>query len=678
MIKKIDTGYTFDKSQIYDVANALKIKTTATRGKAVFATCPYCHGEHGKHKNTFTADIATGACTCSKCGPHGDIRGVAADFGFSFPWAKKAVPYDTAEVYEYYSLNKYMEQGISPVAKAFLKGYGVTDDVIAQYRVTSAMIGGKEQIVYPLFDAGSRLRGFAYQDMETGQVTRQEGSMPLLFGMRETRKHMTARQCYITSSPLDTLVLASAGYGTAMGVVGSEYDTRWVPHTYLTLSAFAECVVVPRRVLVEELDRYETPLVEVINEKFSGEIRFADAVSYDEYDTPADVAKYHGLDALKEIIEGSYYLEKDNSIDWGDVVRVDDLDRPRFFSRIKLLDYYTGGIMNGTMWCLTGRKGKGKSTLGIWLALMAMDQGHKVYVYSGEMSSSDTTKWADRQVGGPERVVTNEVPGNPGAFSCALGKEYEEEVKAWMKGKTRQYDKHVTSVKQESTYIIKEVIKHINRYHTDVIIIDNLMTACPLTESGDAYAAQSQFVIALKEISVTYNVAIILIAHPKKIEINGKAYDSDWISGSANIGNLMDTIVAYDGDGTWDRYKNGDRRIYITKNRLSDVGTLEMGFPVWFEPRSKRITDVCPSDCKPVIRTAYVGGKERSQPWYKDDAASRHEDPLFSWTFGPYKDDAKNEAYARAYAERDEEVAEERVAFARQLEAAISTDPLFD
>ena len=120
------------------------------------------------------------------------------------------------------------------------------------------------------------------------------------------------------------------------------------------------------------------------------------------------------------------------------------------------------------------------------------------------------------------------------------------------------------------TDIVREVA---SRRNVKLICIDNLMTAMEtVNDQSNLYLAQSNFVGELKKIAVRYDVAIILVAHPRKRGKDDTEFDNDDVSGSSDITNKVDIVMNYA------RAKEGadyDCELEISKNRLA--GTLKMG-----------------------------------------------------------------------------------------------------
>ena len=105
------------------------------------------------------------------------------------------------------------------------------------------------------------------------------------------------------------------------------------------------------------------------------------------------------------------------------------------------------------------------------------------------------------------------------------------------------------------------------RFNVKLVLIDNLMTALDVDLSHDLYRAQSDFVNAVKRIAVKYNVAVLLIAHPRK-SADGTELNADSVSGSGDITNRVDLVLTYgkNMDSDKDVYQS---KIAVVKNRLT-------------------------------------------------------------------------------------------------------------
>jgi len=106
--------------------------------------------------------------------------------------------------------------------------------------------------------------------------------------------------------------------------------------------------------------------------------------------------------------------------------------------------------------------------------------------------------------------------------------------------------------------------------------------------SVDLYRMQSKFVDKLVKLAKRLNVAVILVAHPRKNKYGSD--DTDEVAGSSDITNKVDVVMTYKRgvEATDDNI----RFLSVSKNRLTGrlaVGTKEI--ELFYDPTSKRIND---------------------------------------------------------------------------------------
>ena len=71
---------------------------------------------------------------------------------------------------------------------------------------------------------------------------------------------------------------------------------------------------------------------------------------------------------------------------------------------IPALDEVIGGLAEGAMTVFTGKPGNGKSTLAGQLLLNAIEQGHSICAYSGELTKEKFQEWINLQAAGSEYI----------------------------------------------------------------------------------------------------------------------------------------------------------------------------------------------------------------------------------------------------------------------------------
>ena len=137
----------------------------------------------------------------------------------------------------------------------------------------------------------------------------------------------------------------------------------------------------------------------------------------------------------------------------------------------------------------------------------------------------------------------------------------------------------------------------------DLVIIDNLMALdIKQYNSSNENDAQTRFMWALKEIAQQYNVHVILVAHPRKIQGFLRLDD---ISGTGNIGNIVDNAFIIHRNNI--DFKNFAKPILESVNmewmieqgtKVTNVleiakdrehGTCDFFIALYFEGESKRL-----------------------------------------------------------------------------------------
>ena len=132
------------------------------------------------------------------------------------------------------------------------------------------------------------------------------------------------------------------------------------------------------------------------------------------------------------------------------------------------------------------------------------------------------------------------------------------------------------------------------------------MTAMDGDPKSDIFRQQSEFVKSLEKMAQRYDVAIVLVAHPKKYSAD---FDNDMVSGSSDITNAVSFVLNYQRANEEDDF---DSLLSLTKNRIN--GKLLRGdnaIKLYYSDKSKRIT-VSPNET-----TVYgcFGEKTESEDW---------------------------------------------------------------
>lgn len=256
-----------------------------------------------------------------------------------------------------------------------------------------------------------------------------------------------------------------------------------------------------------------------------------------------------------------------------------------------LLDVQTMGLEKGTLSLVSGLRGGGKSTLLTGWMLNAIQDGHTVVCYSGELTDRNFMRWMILQAAGKANTSKSDKYEN--YYTVPLDTQLT--VSHWLGERFWLYNNNYGN-KYEKVY---EVIrKQTEEKKADFIVIDNIMALDLSAADRDKYEAQTKFIWMLKKLAIISNAHVLFVAHPRKASGFLRLDD---VSGSGNIGNIVDnafivhrcnddfrnlTKQMYKKPDSWEGY-SGTNVIEVCKNR--DLGVQDMFIPLWYEPQTKRL-----------------------------------------------------------------------------------------
>ncbi len=277
-----------------------------------------------------------------------------------------------------------------------------------------------------------------------------------------------------------------------------------------------------------------------------------------------EVMESGGEKAVNRLLMGAVERNASGLLDIADIERTDPLSVPTVLSGIKALDRSIGGFAASELSVWTGKRGSGKSTLLGQMMLDAIDQGHNVCAYSGELSAWRFKQWTALQAAGAANVelATDRFSGKQ---FYRVADSAMPKIDEWWRQRFFLYDNKITSASDENS--ILSVFEYaVRRYGCSVFLVDNLMTARFSTSAErDFFRAQSNFTGRLVEFAKKFEVHVHLVAHPRKAQGNLEADD---VSGSGDITNRADNVFSLDRLSEQDAQIQGyDAALKVLKNR---------------------------------------------------------------------------------------------------------------
>lgn len=555
-----------------------------------FKKCPMCGNNSPKDDEyKFSVNVKTGAFGCLRgsCGYHGHFVELCRDFGYKLG--------DDADK-QWVEL-KQPTRRIDPDASAlaYLSGRGISAEIARRYQVT-CKDDQPNILFFPFFDEYGKLVFMKYRQMNfvKGFHPQKEwcskGTKPILFGMEVKPKG--THQVVITEGQLDSMSVAEAFKdqkdspdcfcSVPMGCNGFS----WVPHCMNWLKQFDEVIV------FGDMEHEKMTLLDDLRTRLPNKILSVRKEDYLGEKDANDILRSFGAEAVRRCVLNAEQAEISHVKELADVQYVDITQLPKISTGVWELDKaLKGGICFGQVCLLTGKRGDGKSTFMSQIMCDAIDQGFATFAYSGELPDFHFKGWLNCQLAGSEHMSVR--PDGFGGEEWYLDSDTDQKISEWYRGRALIYDNKVVGENDEMESIIDTVKKVVIMRNVKLVCIDNLMTAMDVADSqSNLYQAQSNFVKQLKDIAMKYNVAIILVAHPRKAgkDENSDDFDNDVVSGSSNITDRVDIVLNYS------RAKEGSdfaSRLQIGKSRL--VGILKLGkdaIPLNYSAKTKRVFGV--------------------------------------------------------------------------------------
>ena len=568
--------YDFKSKDVFDFASFIGAETKQKGNELFFKYCPQCHGG-GDDKDTFSVNLQTGAFKCfrASCDYHGHFVELARDFGYKL---------DDEQERKYRRLPQPKIES-KPKAIEYLESRGISAEVAKRYKITT-QTHNENILVFPFYDDQNVLQFVKYRKtnfdkrFDKNKEWCEAETMPILFGMAHCEDFT---RLVITEGQIDSLSLATCGIKNAVSVPTGALGFTWLANCWDWINKFQEVVV------FGDYEKGKITLIETLEKRLQMKVKCVRPQDYLCEKDANDILRKYGKEAIIRAVEGAELRDVKYVKRLATVEAVNLRDLPKIRTGIRPLDRVCGGLLRGHVVLLSGKRGEGKSTFMSQLVAEAIEQDNAVFVYSGELPNYHFKNWLDLQIAGANHICTTRNEYNDEEYYLTEG--CVKKINAWYYDKAFIFDNSAVS-DDEYEGLIKVMVDAICSYDIKLGCIDNLMTAMDGDPNTDIYRQQSTFVKKLEKLAQQYDVAIILVAHPKKSNV---AFDNDTVSGSSDITNAVSFVFNYqradDGDEC-------DSYLMVTKNRMN--GKLMAGdkaIPLYYSEKSKRIS-ADPNDVK--------------------------------------------------------------------------------
>lgn len=246
-------------------------------------------------------------------------------------------------------------------------------------------------------------------------------------------------------------------------------------------------------------------------------------------------------DATEEIIEKLWMTPE-----YIRANKVDDVEYVK--TGFKDLDYKVCGVKKPGICILTGDNGSAKSTIVSQMALNMIADGNRVLIFSGELEADEVCDWMELQAAG--KAYTVEAEDDIWTISDDIRSRIDE----WIGDKLRVYE---NSNGMSWDNVKSSLEMALARHKCDVLFLDNRMMLNVAIPGYNQEYAETVWINDLNNISEKFHIAIVLVAHPRKI--GRMLIEKEDVRGGKCMTDAADLVLAAyrtDAGGRWGDIEN--------------------------------------------------------------------------------------------------------------------------
>ena len=471
--------------------------------------------------------------------PMGEV-GVKTEPSYKYPTEIKCD--DKSQVYEYWAKRK-ISQATIDYCDVRQDEHGNT--VFNYYDTNDVLCLVKYRPSRKIDKSKGDLKAWCQKGVDT---------MPLLWNMNRIN---TTQPLLIVEGEGDCMSAIEAGYLNTVSVCFGAGNYTWIEKNFDWLEQFDTIIICSdndeagekmRKECVYRLGSWRCKVVNVPKyvERDDKKIRIKDL---------NEVLYYMGKDKVMEIITQASDMPVESVVDYSDISSVDLDAIDGIKTGFKDIDRRLMKIFFGTFNILTGVNGSGKSSFLSQLVCQTVEQGHSVWYYSGELPNFQCRGWLDYIFAGQRNIIQKNV-GDTDFWKVtnearkAMNDAYKERMFIYKDGKSHKVPD-----------LLESMVECIRKFGVKLIVVDNLTSVNLECNENNKYNKQEEFVVQLIDLAKKYNVAVILVVHPHKIETMRRLTKMD-VQGISAIIDLAHRIISLyrvtDEDKKGIPKKNGD------------------------------------------------------------------------------------------------------------------------
>lgn len=409
---------------------------------------------------------------------------------------------------------------------------------------------------------------------------------PLLFNMNRVN---TSKPLLITEGCIDCASAIEAGYLNTVSVPFGAGNYGWIEENWDWLNQFDTIIIWSdndeaglkmRKECLYRLGTWRTKFISTPEyyEKDGKKIRTKDI---------NECLYLGGKEYVMQLIADAKDVPVTSVVDYSELEELDISQMDGIKTGIKPIDNELSKIFYGTLTILSGTPGSGKTSLIDQTIAQAIDNDKPTFLFSKEMPERMSANWFNMIIAGRRNMVEK--------ISSEGNKYYVVPFKT-QRQMQEYYEKKLFIYRDEEPNDVNSVMKSaeecVRKYGCKLIVLDNLMMLDLNCSEENKNTAQTNLVNMLIKFAAKFNVAVVLIAHPRKM-LNANSdiglYD---ISGTSNIINLamrsigLRRVTKKEKSDQSSKWKDYDVVLTVMKDRL--LGKTDFQVGLWYDLVSRR------------------------------------------------------------------------------------------
>ena len=537
--------------------------------------CPF----HDEDTPSFVYNKKNYSMHCFGCGKTVDLIEAYMTTGHTFLEACKFL-FDEANIkYNFgeagvktkrtYRYPKYDKSDKKDEVYAYLATRGISKETVDYLDIQQDAHGN---CVFHFYDTNDVLTMVKYRpskrlvkDPATGKkptktwCQKDADTTPLLFNMNRIN---TTSPLLITEGELDCAAAIESGYLNAVSVPLGAGNFHWIEENFDWLEQFDSIILCSdndkagnemRKEVLNRLGSWRTRFVEIPFECDGHKIKDLNELLY-----------WGGKDAVIDAILNAKDTPVDSVSDFADIQSLDLSEIDGIETGFKELDRKLMKLQYGTFNIVTGISGAGKTSLLSQLTCNCLDQGKNVFMYSGELPNYQAKNWINFILAG--RYNINRYESRDVEY-YKVNKMIQPAIDEYYRGKLFIYKDGYSHKVQD---ILNSMEANARKYGCKLFIIDNLTSVSLGGNDTTKWDRQEEFINNLITFANKFQVVVILVVHPRKIDTMRRLTKMD-IQGISALTNLAHRILSLYRVQDDDREQTKKKKHVLEKDVVCDI-----------------------------------------------------------------------------------------------------------